>query len=138
MQDRPTARELLAAVREFLHQEIEPTFHDRRQKFRTLIAENVLRIVERELASEEKDLRAEWRRLVALEGTPSDQTEPPGTLDTLREDIVARKQALCSRIREGEADAGPWRREVLDYTTWAVEEKVRIANPQYLERTGGS
>lgn len=103
MQDRPTARELLAAVREFLHQEIEPTFHDRRQKFRTLIAENVLRIVERELASEEKDLRAEWRRLVALEGTPSDQTEPPGTLDTLREDIVARKQAsvrVSGRVRQ--------------------------------------
>jgi len=56
----------------------------------------------------------------------------------LREDIVTRKQALCSRIREGEADVGPWRREVLDYTTWAVEEKVRIANPRYLERTGGS
>lgn len=138
MQDRPTALELLAAVREFLHQEIEPTLHDHRQKFRTLIAENVLRIAERELASEEKDLREEWGRLVALEGTSAAQVKPPETLAALREDIVARKQALCSRIRQGEADAGPWRREVLDYTTWAVEEKVRIANPRYLERTRGS
>lgn len=138
MQDRPTALELLAAVREFLHQEIVPTLHDHRQKFRTLIAENVLGIVERELAGEEEDLREEWWRLVALEGTPAKQANPPETLATLREDIVEHKHAICLRIRAGDADAGPWRREVLDYTTWAVVEKVRISNPRYLERVRGS
>lgn len=138
MQDRPTALELLAAVRQFLHEEIVPTLHDHRQKFRTLIAENVLGIVERELAGEEEDLREEWWRLVSLDETPEKQTSPPGTLATLREDIVARKRAICLRIRAGEADAGPWRREVLDYLTWAVAEKVRISNPRYYERVRGS
>lgn len=138
MQDRPTALELLEAVREFLHQEIVPTLHDHRQKFRTLVAANVLGIVERELPGEEERLREEWRRLVALEGTPAEQAKPPETLTALREDIDARKRTLCSRIRAGEADTGPWRREVMDYATWAVKEKVRISNPRYLERSRSS
>ncbi len=135
MQDRPTSLELLVAVREFLHQEILPPLYDHRQKFRTLIAENVLGIVERELVGMENDLREEWRRLVALLGIPDEQATPPETLAALREGIIAHKQALCLRIRAGEADAGPWRREVLAYTYWVVEEKLRVSNPRYLERS---
>jgi aminoglycoside phosphotransferase (APT) family kinase protein len=46
--DRPNARELAAAVREFLEQEILPTLDDHRLRFRTLVAMNALSIVERE------------------------------------------------------------------------------------------
>lgn len=133
MQDRPTATELLAVVREFLHREIVPTLGDQRQKFRTLIAANVLGVVERELAGEEDRLRAEWRHLVALGGTAAG-TESPTTLDGLRADIDARKRALCRRIAAGEADGGAWRIDVLDYARWAVEEKLRVANPRYLAK----
>src|SRR5438477_478855 len=72
MQDRPTSTELLAAVREFLQREIVPTLGDHRQKFRALIAANVLGVVERELAGEEERLRAEWARLGALLGGDAD------------------------------------------------------------------
>jgi hypothetical protein len=138
MQDRPTAPELLAAVREFLQQEIAPALQDHRQRFRTLIAMNVLAVVERELAGEEDQLRAEWRRLVALDSVPGQPAAVlPDTLAALRADIAARKRQLCAQIQAGAADDGPWRVDVLDYACWAVEEKLRVANPRYLARVKG-
>src|SRR5690242_14430603 len=49
MNDRPTAAELVFAVREHLEGELIPTLADPRLRFQTLVAANVLRIVEREL-----------------------------------------------------------------------------------------
>jgi hypothetical protein len=46
--DRPNARELAAAVHDFLEQEILPILDDHRLRFRTLVAMNALSIVERE------------------------------------------------------------------------------------------
>lgn len=46
--DRPNARELAAAVHEFLEKEILPTLDDPRMRFRTLVAMNALSIIERE------------------------------------------------------------------------------------------
>ena len=134
MQDRPSATELLAAVRDFLQQEIIPTLDDHRQKFRTLVAANVLGIVGRELPGEEERLRAEWARLAALDHTEEAEPALPATLDRLRAEIDIRKRALCDRIRAGEADAGPWRYDVLAYVHWSLEEKLRVANPRFLER----
>ena len=48
MSDRPNARELAAAVHEFLETEILPVLDDPRMRFRTLVAMNALSIVERE------------------------------------------------------------------------------------------
>ena len=48
MTERPNARELASAVREFLEAEILPTLADQRMRFRTLVAMNALSIVERE------------------------------------------------------------------------------------------
>jgi hypothetical protein len=46
--DRPNARDLAAAVHEFLETEILPVLDDPRMRFRTLVAMNALSIVERE------------------------------------------------------------------------------------------
>lgn len=46
--DRPNARELAAAVHEFLETEILPMLDDQRLRFRTLVAMNALSIVARE------------------------------------------------------------------------------------------
>jgi hypothetical protein len=46
--DRPNARELAAAVHEFLETEILPVLDDQRLRFRTLVAMNALSIVARE------------------------------------------------------------------------------------------
>jgi hypothetical protein len=132
MQDRPTATELLAAARAFLREALAPTLTDHQLRFRTLIAANVLAIVEREMADEETRLLAEWRRLADLLGTSS---PPPTSVAALRQEIDARRRDLCARIRIGEADAGPWAAAVWAYARWAVEEKLRVANPRALMRT---
>lgn len=134
MQDRPTASELLAAVQDFLRQEVAPVLGDQRQRFRLLIAANVLAIVQRELHGEEERLRAEWTRLAALLDASPEEAQAPSGLEALRGDIAARREAVCRRIRAGDADAGPWRRAVFEYARWSVEEKLRVCNPRYLER----
>lgn len=60
MSDRPTARELAAAVREFLETEVLPLLDDPRMRFRTLVAMNALSIVERESPPPEPPTDEEW------------------------------------------------------------------------------
>src|SRR5262249_61222377 len=67
MQDRPTALELLAAVRGFLEEDLGPALEGRR-RFHALVAANVLRILERELGGEEELLGRQWGRLAAVVG----------------------------------------------------------------------
>ena len=57
MQDRPTVRELLDAVRSFLEVDVVPALHGP-ARFHALVAANVLAIAGRELATEEADLAA--------------------------------------------------------------------------------
>jgi Domain of unknown function (DUF6285) len=134
MQDRPTAPELIAAVREFLQSEILPAISDQRLRFRTLVAGNVLSIVERELAHEEHLLRDEWARLVALDSTLAEPAQLPTDLSGLRDDVQARTVALCVAIRAGAADAGPWRAAVVEHVRRSVAQKLLVNNPKYLER----
>jgi hypothetical protein len=134
MQDRPTAPELLAALREFLQNEILPAIGDQRLRFRTLVASNVLSIVERELAHEEAFLRDEWARLVALDGILAEPAQLPCGLAELRDDVRARTAALCVAIRAGAADEGPWRAAVFAHVRRSVAEKLLVNNPKYLER----
>jgi hypothetical protein len=132
MQDRPTAIELLTAVREFLEQDVLPGLEGR-ERFHGLVAANVLAIVARELADEETQLVAEWQRLRDLLGV--DETVPPGRLDGLRAGIDALTRRLCDRIRAGDADAGPFADAVRAHVRTTVVEKLRIANPRYLGST---
>lgn len=136
MQDRPTATELLAAVRACLLDEVAPALTEPGPRFRTLIAANVLGIVERELADDEARLVAEWERLGTLDpaGAPAGR---PTSLAALRADILARSRALCARIQAGEADQGPGSAAVWAFARWSVEEKLRVANPRYLARLRG-
>jgi hypothetical protein len=57
--DRPTAQELVEAVREFLESELLPTLDDHRLRFRTLVAMNALGIVEREVVAAPEDRAAD-------------------------------------------------------------------------------
>jgi hypothetical protein len=86
MTDRPNARELAAAVREFLETEILPALDDHRLRFRTLVAMNALSIVERESPVPEKPTEEDWalaRRIRAGEVREGD-------LDLLREQIAEK------------------------------------------------
>jgi hypothetical protein len=134
MQDRPDTRELVQAVEGFLEREIIPTLSEPRLRFRALVAANVLAIVSRELASGDVALREEWRRLIQLLGKPA--SEPPRDADELRTLVTALSRDLCARVRAGEADEEPLFGQVLAHAEATVVEKLRIANPRYLERSG--
>ncbi len=133
MQDQPDAHELVQAAAGFLEREIIPALSDPRLRFRALVAANVLTIVARELAAGDTLLRQEWARLVELLGKGTVQ-EPHGTQE-LRDAVRDLNRELCLRIRAGEADAEPWHGEVLAFAQATVIDKLKIANPRYLERS---
>ena len=91
-----------------------------------LVAVNALGILERELEQEELLLRAEYERLARLldEGGAI-----PGSLEELRYRVADLNRDLSERIRSGEVPEGAF--GLLKQT---VEEKLKIANPRYLER----
>ncbi|HYR79844.1 MAG TPA: DUF6285 domain-containing protein, partial [Candidatus Dormibacteraeota bacterium] len=56
------------------------------------------------------------------------------SLDDLRKASASMGEELSARIRAGDADSGSWRAEVLSVVRQSVEDKLRIANPRYLEK----
>ena len=54
-QDRPTAAELVQAVREFLEHDVMTTSTDKRVQFHARVAANALGMIERELAARIRD-----------------------------------------------------------------------------------
>lgn len=113
-QDRPSARNLLATVREFL-QELLPTLEGE-ARFKTRVSIHLLGIVERELADAAASDAAELSRLQGLLGRT-------GELPELNAE-------LARQIRSGQLDARS--EEVMTHVLRTVEDKVRIVNPGHL------
>ena len=130
MFDHPTAAELIAAARMQLEQQVIPSIAEPRLRFQTLVAANVLAIVERELADGEAHLAATWQRAAVLLGDPAD---PPSGA-ALRVAVAAQAQRLCEDIRAGVYDQGPRQQELLTHLRQTAEEELSVANPRFLER----
>jgi hypothetical protein len=128
MNDRPTAVELVNAVRQYLEGELLPTLTDARLKFQTLIAANVLSIAERELQTEEAELAYEYQSLLPL----LDFDESARTLSELRAAVRRANERLCERIREGYYDDPQHFQGLLRVLREFVERKLQVANPRYL------
>jgi hypothetical protein len=126
MNDRPTAIELLEAVRRFLGEEVVNAL-DGHLKYQARVAANVVAIVAREIESEERHLAGEWERLGAL---LDDSTPPPRDREALRAAIRERSEELVGRIRTGEADSGPWRDQVMAHLVQSVADKLEVAKPK--------
>lgn len=122
MQDRPSAGELLEAVEAFIREQARPRLTGA-ARFHALVAENVLRIVARELELEPTASEEERRRLVGVLGGDPDAAEGA--------DLDELGRALCRRIEAGEADSGPWRRKVLAYLEQSVRVRLAIDNPDF-------
>ncbi len=131
MQDRPTYDELLAAVERFLEQEIMPNSEGAR-RFHARVAVNTLRIIRRELEGEEEHLDSEW---AGLDGVPGAAERPAGR-PALRQAIQARTSELCERIRQGDADTGPFRAAVLTHVRRTVRDKLLTSNPGWIGSEG--
>lgn len=115
MQDRPTAVELLEAIREFLEQDVMSSVEGRVQ-FHTRVAINALGMLEREVRLGPELDAAERERLAALLGHDAD-------LRTLTIE-------LATRIRDGSLDDR--RDEVVAAVRASVHAKLLVANPDYV------
>jgi Domain of unknown function (DUF6285) len=121
MTDRPSAPELVEAVREFLEVEVLPATSDPRLRFRLLVAGNALSIAKRELELGDELLREEIALLRPLAGAPAAATP--------REEARALSAELSRRIRGGDVP-----RRALETLRRIAELKLRVASPRYLER----
>ena len=130
MQDRPTSVELLEAAADFVDREIVPAIEGARQ-FQARVVANVMRIVAREIQMEDPAVRVEVKALARLLGRDAPHLH---SLDDLRKASASMGEELSTRIRAGGADSGSWRAEVLNVVRKSVEDKLRIANPRYLEK----
>ena len=130
MQDRPTSVELLEAAADFVDREIVPAIEGARQ-FQARVVASVMRIVAREIQQEDPAARIEVKSLARLLGRDAPHLH---SLDDLRKASASMGEELSARIRAGDADSGSWRAEVLTVVRQSVEDKLRIANPRYLEK----
>jgi alcohol dehydrogenase class IV len=130
MQDRPTSIELLEAAADFVDREIVPAIEGARQ-FQARVVANVMRIVAREIQQEDPAARIEVKALARLLGRDAPHLH---SLDDLRKASASMGEELSARIRAGDADSGSWRSEVMSVVRQSVEDKLRIANPRYLEK----
>lgn len=129
MNDRPTADELLEALREFLTSEVAPAAATHRARFRTLIAANVVSIVRRELAAGD-GVAEELRAICDLLDEPPNAGRPADPSGAL----LAANRRLAAHIRSGAADEGDHARAVHHLVRQQVERKLAVNNPAYLDR----
>lgn len=108
--DRPTADELVEAVREFLERDVMPATEGRVQ-FHTRVAVNVLAMVQRELELGPEQAAAHHERLEALG--------------------FAHEAELAAAIRRGDIDDRY--DEVKEAVAATVRDKLTVANPKYLD-----
>ena len=116
LHDRPTAAELITAVREYLERDVMAATEGR-VAFHARVAANVLAMVERELALGAAQDAEEHRRLVGLLGRQ-------GSVRELTEE-------LAREIRAGAWDAR--RAEVVAHVRETVRAKLAVAQPGYAE-----
>jgi len=129
--DRPSAAELLAAVERFLEESAVPALEGP-AKYHARVAANVVRIVARELATEDEHLASEWDGLAALLGEAPKPSERAALGDAIR----ARNEELAGRIRAGEADAGAWREALIEHLARVVADKLDVAQPPRPRKEG--
>ncbi len=112
--DRPTVPELVQAVREFIENEVQPALEGS-VAFHTRVAVNVLKIVERELATGEALRAGERERLVALLGRDGD-------LDELANELIEGIRAGAMSVDTP---------GLTDHLRATVMAKLAIDNPRY-------
>ena len=114
MHDRPSAAQLVAAVRDFLERVAQPELRGH-SAFHARVANNALAIVERELALGAEQDAAERERLRALLGAD-------GPLE-------AQNRALCREIRAGRI--GLDTPGLLDHLRATTLAKLAVDQPSY-------
>ena len=99
MQDRPTATELLATLAEYLEDELMPAL-DGPLGYRTRVAANLLRVLEREQSLGTAALQRERALLCGLLGADPDAPQP----GSLAEQVADLNRQVASAIGDDRID----------------------------------
>lgn len=131
MAERPTASELVEAVRDFLERDAMGALEGR-LAFHTRVAVNALGIVERELRLGPEHRRAERDRLLELLGLLGLVGEAMGSREPVPTDdqLDGLRRQLGASIRSGEFDDRF--DELLAALQATAASALAIANPKYL------
>ena len=130
MYDRPTASELIEAARMHMEAAVVPAVRaDRKLYFQTLVAINVLKIVEREIELGAEHAHAEWQRLNQLQGM---EKPIPAQLSQIKAGISERNATLCAAIRDGDYDTAEKRQALFEHLQQSTVEQLLVANPRFL------
>ncbi len=129
MYDRPTLTELLIAARHHFEEKVIPVAKqtNRQLYFQTLVAINVLKIVEREYTIRPFHLRAEWTRLNMVMGKDMPTIESDDDLEVA---IQAANKKLCQNIRNGKFDDDY---ALFEHLKARTIEQLEVANPKFLQ-----
>jgi len=130
VQDRPSAIELIRGIYNFLEKDLVPVLQEP-LRFHTRVAANLLKIIEREQELDIRNLLNEAERLSKLLSKLSPSASSP---KGLKVEILKLNEELCARIRNGDADHDPWRREVMDHIKQTLIEKLEITNPRMITK----
>jgi len=130
MQDRPSAIELIRGIYNFLEKDLVPVLQEP-LRFHTRVAANLLKIIEREQELDIRNLFNEAERLSKLLSKLSPSASSPRGV---KAEILKLNEELCARIRNGDADHDPWRREVMDHIKQTLIEKLEITNPRMITK----
>ena len=113
--DRPTPKELLNAVQDFINEEINSNDYSKDKRFKFMIALNVLRIVKRE-ANLGKKINKEFLNK---------------GLKLLKEKDFSIKK-VSEKIRNSELSVED--QSLIDFLYDLTKEKIKIDNPKYLNQ----
>jgi hypothetical protein len=113
--DRPTAAELLSAVRKHLIENLAPTLTGQ-PAFHLRVATNALAIVERTIAEGDSMDQTELNRLQSLIGDEGN--------------LVDLNRTLAAQIRTGNLKNR--KESLLSHLRQTVIDKLRLANPRYM------
>jgi hypothetical protein len=130
MASPPSKEELLAAIGEFLMNDLRPVVKDPRLSFRLLIAAHLTSVVGNELRAEAAHATARLERLRAL--LPDVAVAPKAAPDAAarRAAISALEAALVARLRQGglaaPAQAAARRAVLAD-----LRDELAVGSPQF-------
>jgi hypothetical protein len=131
MYDRPTAAELLDAVRAYLQDQIVPVVRaDRRLYYQTLVAIHVLGTINREMRAHVEHLHEEWKRLNYVQDV---KTPMPPDEESLRAALAERNKRLCEDIAAGRYDSSARRAALFEHLVSTTREQLEAANPRFLQ-----
>ena len=127
MQDRPTASELLVALREFLDDEVLPAV-DGPTRYRTRVASNLVSIVERELTLGPATLRREQELLTDLVGVDAGQL---GADLDVEDQVLELNRRLTERLADPNLADPDFDAAARDALERIVRDKLAVARPGY-------